>query len=119
MEYTVKVDKEGTVRYYKLDTGVLHREGGPAVEYTDGSKLWFKEGECHREDGPAKEYCDGGKYWFLEGKRHREDGPAIECFDGCKEWYIEGKRLSEEEFKNRTNEAKVPADTTQIRIQFE
>jgi hypothetical protein len=124
MEYTVKVDKSGTVHYYKLGTDVLHREGGPAVEYTNGTKRWFKEGKCHREDGPAHEFSDGGKDWFLEGKRHREDGPAMEYADGRKEWYIEGKKLSEEEFKNRTNEAKVstftvPADTKEIRIQFE
>jgi hypothetical protein len=37
--YTVEVLANGT-RYWYLK-GVLHREDGPAVEYSDGTKCWF------------------------------------------------------------------------------
>jgi hypothetical protein len=45
----------------------------------------------HRLDGPATEYSDGSKYWYKEGKFHRLNGHAIEWCDGTKEWWIEGK----------------------------
>jgi hypothetical protein len=147
MEYTVKVDKEGGVRYYKPGTDILHREDGPAVEDTNGHKAWYKEGKRHREDGPAIVYSNGIKEWYKDGKLHREDGPAyiekggysawwrkglrhrevgpaVEYANGSKTWFIEGIKLSEEEFENRTKEAKVrtftvPANTTEIRICIE
>lgn len=60
------------------------------VEGESGTKVWYKNGNLHREDGPACEYTNGSKYWWVEGKRHRIDGPAIECgIDGTKEWLIE------------------------------
>ena len=46
----------------------MHREGGPAVEYTTGSKYWFKNGVHHREDGPAYEGYNGYLEWYLNGK---------------------------------------------------
>jgi hypothetical protein len=48
--------------------GKLHREGGPAVEYTDGTKKWFLHNRLHREDGPAIEYANGTKFWYLHSK---------------------------------------------------
>ena len=55
-------------------------------------KNYFKnaEGQFHREDGPAIEYSDGTKLWFYHGTRHRLDGPAIERVDGSKEYFING-----------------------------
>lgn len=38
------------------------------VEFTNGDKYWFKEGNLHREDGPAREFSDKSKFWHLEGK---------------------------------------------------
>ena len=69
------VGKAG-VRYFN-DAGELHREGGPAIEYVDGTKEWWKDGKRHRVDGPAIEYRDGSKRWYRDGELHREDGPAI------------------------------------------
>jgi hypothetical protein len=37
--YTVKIDESGTKRWYLNDK--LHRTDGPAVEYANGSKLWY------------------------------------------------------------------------------
>src|SRR3990167_6610767 len=68
MEYKVIVDMQGTIRWYKSGTTILHREDGPAVERADGTKYWYRDGKCHREDGPAVEYADDGeKYWYLDG----------------------------------------------------
>jgi len=97
MKYTVRIDEEGTF-WYKEGTKILHREDGPAVEYADGSKYWWLNGERHREDGPAIEWADGSKYWWLNGKRHREDGPACEFANGTKSWYLNGEELTKEEF---------------------
>ena len=58
------------------------------AEMVDGSKRWFLNGKLHREDGPAVEWSNGSKRWFLNGKYHREDGPACEYADGEKVWYL-------------------------------
>ena len=81
-----EVDQHGTKRWYLYN--MLHREDGPAVEYTGGSKSWYLNGKHHREDGPAVEWADGHKEWLLNGEHHREDGPAIERAGGRKEWYL-------------------------------
>ncbi len=83
--------------YYKEGTKILHREDGPAVEYANGDKVWYKNNLRHREDGPAVE-CWRYKAWYINGKAHREDGPAYEWADGL-EWFINGKKIS-----CRTNE---------------
>ena len=125
-KYYVNVDNEGTVYWYKdAKRTILHREDGPAVECTDGSKYWYINGkqhredgpaaewsngdkswwingELHREDGPAIEWADGTKRWYLYGKQHREDGPAIECANGTKHWFLGSKELTEQEFNMRT-----------------
>jgi hypothetical protein len=87
-----------------------HREDGPAIEYPDGHKGWYLNGERHREDGPAIEYADGSKSWFINGKRHREDGPAVVWADGYKEWYINGEQLTEAEFNARINPIELTLD---------
>ena len=92
----IKINKYGS-KYWYLN-GKLHREDGPAVEYSDRDKEWYLNGKRHREDGPAIEYSDGDKSWYLNGKCHREDGPAVENADGYKAWYLNGKQISEYEF---------------------
>ncbi len=69
----------------------LHREDGPAIEWSNGTKEWWFGGVLHREDGPAIEQKDGTKQWFKNGKRHREDGPAVEWSSGKKSWHLEDK----------------------------
>ena len=126
-EQFINIDEFGNKRHYSdREMKILHREDGPAVEYTNGYKAWCINGKYHREDGPAiedsngdKEWCindklhredgpavefvDGYKSWYLNGKRHREDGPAIEWPDGPKVWYLNDKRLTEKEFDARMN----------------
>ena len=100
IEYTVKVWSNGTKIWYL--NGQRHREGGPAVERADGSKEWWLNDKPHREGGPAVERANGTKRWYLNGKPHREGGPAHEWANGTKWWYLNGKRLTEEEHCQQT-----------------
>lgn len=91
--------EDDKVRYWK-NSGVLHRIGGPAIEYPNGDKEWWVNGKLHREDGPAIEWSNGIKKWYRNGVLDREDGPAIEYPDGKKIWYLRGEIfLSEKEFE--------------------
>lgn len=58
------------IEYYD-EEGVLHRDSGPAIEYTAGHRFWYVYGILHRTDGPAIEYInsDGipGGSWWLHG----------------------------------------------------
>jgi hypothetical protein len=80
---------DGTKKWYL--NGLLHREDGPAVEWSNGYKSWYLNGLLHREDGPAIEYTNGYKVWYLNGQRHRQDGPAVEYPNGDKYWYLNGE----------------------------
>ena len=105
MKYTVEII-EGTTRWYKEGTDILHRENGPAIENINGDKFWCKEGKYHREGGPAIENINGDKFWCKEGKYHREGGPAIEHANGDKLWFLEGKEYTEEEYNKAMNKEK-------------
>lgn len=61
---------------YKTYDGKFHRDDGPAIEYADGSKFWYKNGKLHRTDGPAIEYPNGTVVWYNNGLVHRDGGPA-------------------------------------------
>jgi len=65
-------------------------------------KRWILNNQYHREDGPAIEFTDGTKCWYFHGQRHRLNGPAIECSDGEEFWYYHGKYIdcySQKEFE--------------------
>ena len=70
---------------------------------SDGNQFYFLDNLLHREDGPAVEYTHGLKNWYIHGKLHREDGPAIE-WPGhlVKEWWYNDVKIatsSQEEFE--------------------
>jgi hypothetical protein len=83
------------MKIYRNEIGILHRDDGPAVEYTNGDKHWFVDGQSHRIDGPAIEYNDGSKSWYQNGLRHRLDGPAIEDKNGHTAWYINNEEITD------------------------
>jgi hypothetical protein len=85
-----ETDSYGNTWYYN-DLNQYHREDGPAIEYANGTKSWFLNGQPHREDGPAVECADGTKYWCRNGQYHREDGPAIDYANGTKYWCRNGQ----------------------------
>ena len=41
-------------KYWCLN-GQLHRENGPAVEYANGTKVWYLNGRCYTESDYWKE----------------------------------------------------------------
>jgi len=60
--------KPNWIRWRRKDNNLLHREDGPAVEWNDGTKCWYQNGELHRKDGPAIEYLDEIKKYYLNNK---------------------------------------------------
>ena len=102
--YKVQVDDDGDKVWYLNNK--LHREDGPAVEFSNGSKMWYLNNQRHRIDGPAVEWVDGSKEWCLNGLLHRTDGPAVEWANGTKQWYLNGKELSETEWRKQTQKVK-------------
>jgi len=66
------------------------------MEYANGDKYWYKNGELHREDGPAVELANGKKYWYLNGKRYEKNEFDIEMnndlADDISDWYNDGGR---------------------------
>jgi hypothetical protein len=100
-EYGPAIEETNGTKWWYIN-GERHRTDGPAIEWDNGDKEWFINGERHREDGPAVETVDGYKSWFSKGKRHREDGPTIEYANGDKEWWINGQKFSKEEWKKKT-----------------
>jgi hypothetical protein len=39
-----------------------------------GTKYWYNEKrKFHRLDGPAIEYADGDKFWYIEGEAYTEE----------------------------------------------
>jgi len=104
--YKVTVDNYGTICWYN-ENNQLHRLDGPAVEWGNRSKQWYRHGLLHREDGPAVEWGNGHKEYYINGNRHREDGPAVDYCNGRKEYWINGVRLTEEEFVNYNKKIQV------------
>jgi ABC-type proline/glycine betaine transport system substrate-binding protein len=76
--------------------GKLHRVGGPAIIYSNGSGEYWENGLKHRTDGPAVVWADGTQEWCQNGKLHRLDGPAIIYPDGTQEWWVDGKKTKTE-----------------------
>jgi len=82
---------------------------------TERTRWWYNENNLlHRTDGPAVEYADGTKLWYLHGKRHRTDGPAVEFANGTRYWYLHGVKLTEIEFLNKTK--KSPCENKVVEI---
>jgi hypothetical protein len=96
----LEIDEDGNRCWYD-EKHQLHRIGGPAVEYINGTKCWAVNGKRHRGDGPAIERHNGEMHWYVNGKLHRIDGPAIETVNGTKMWYLNGKSYTEAKYKKK------------------
>ena len=71
LKYRVVIDSYGNRLYYN-SAGKWHRENGPAIEWSNGTKSWYQNGKRHRIDGAAIEYSDGDKVWFINGEELTE-----------------------------------------------
>ena len=66
MNEYVTTNENGDKFYYKDKARtILHREGGPAIEWHDGGKAWYLNGKLHRMDGPAVVWRGGSKAWWV------------------------------------------------------
>jgi hypothetical protein len=73
-----------------------------------GTILWYDDdGSLHRENGPAIEWSDVVKEWWIHDKRHREDGPAVDYGSGGKEWWLNNVEYTEEEYKEKMRSKKL------------
>ena len=91
MSSELRIDKDKIEYLYQHNK--LHRENGPALINSNGTKFWYKNGHRHRENGPTIIYPNGIKKWYKYGLLHRENGPAIIFPDKTKVWYIKGKLI--------------------------
>ncbi len=57
------------------------------VNFFGGVECTNEHGHLHREDGPAVIASIGSKYWYINGHLHREDGPAVILAKGDKVYY--------------------------------
>lgn len=64
-------DNYGNAYHYL--NGLLHRDGGPAIEGIGetGIKKWYKDGNKHREDGPAVIRPHGDSEYHLDGVEYQ------------------------------------------------
>lgn len=96
----VLTDQNGVQRHF-IDGAYGRADGGPAVEYPDGTQCWYvanpkrggfgqRDALEHRDDGPAVIRANGDRYWYLMGKLSRLDGPAVELDNGIKKWFVDG-----------------------------
>jgi len=93
----VEENHHGTKRYYN-DKEQLHRLDGPAVEFKDGTKYWYINGNNHRNIDPSNQWQYRIKYWCFKDKAHRIGGPCSSAFSW---WFIHGKEYSKEGYYNK------------------
>lgn len=78
--------------YYKDDTSFIgHERIAPHCKGEEGKIL-------HREGRPAITYSDGREFWYIDGELHRLDGPAYRDSGNYNHYYVNGKRISYELF---------------------
>jgi hypothetical protein len=70
-------------------TGMIEMSDG-IEENNDIGVAFFKKRVVHRTGGPAVEYFNGNKFWLLNGDYHREDGPAMIIGDKTRTWWLNG-----------------------------
>ncbi len=61
----------------KINKTIKQGNNVEIVEYSDGSKEWYKDGKLHREDGPACEYTNGIKEYWINGEIQKVEWPEI------------------------------------------
>ena len=89
----------------------IHREDGPAIDFTNGHQSWYINNKLHKIDGPAIITSNGAKHWFVGGKRHRIDGPAIITLDKIEFWWMNGHELPKKEIESWLEENDIDLDT--------
>lgn len=97
---------------YQKDRDIPEDFTGIAV-FPSGTRKHFKNGLLHRVGGPAIEWSTGAESYYFEGLHHRRDGPAFKISEEGKKkwkWYLHGKEVTAEEvFDQMTDDEKEKA----------
>jgi hypothetical protein len=104
-EYIVRVYENGNIKWFNKDNK-LHRVGGPAIEYFNGTKAYYIDDILHRVDGPAIESPNGEKEYYQYGKLHNLKGPAYVNSNGTCQYYINGVFYEENDFDKEVERIK-------------
>jgi hypothetical protein len=71
--YEVELDKRASIGIYIIcyyENVRPHRDDGPAIIYSCGTKDYYRNGFLHRDDGPARIYADGTKEYWQNGHKN-------------------------------------------------
>ena len=90
--------------------GKFYYKDGTSSNDLDPSKI------LHRTNGPAVEWANGTKVWYVDGKFHRTNGPAYEGISGHKAWGLDGISLTEKEFNEAIKNFKYSKNISQVGI---
>jgi hypothetical protein len=76
----------------------------------DGNKWWSKDRKLHREDGPAIEYSNGDNEWYINDKKVSETGHKAHFYRERKlqykyyykwvEWHFDPNRKGSKVYEN-------------------
>ncbi len=103
-------DPNGNIRHF-IQGACCRNNDLPAIEYADGSKIWYKENPKrsegfgqrseiqHRVGGASAMYANGDEHWMQNGIFHREDGEPAFISKSVKKWFINGKLIKIEIIK--------------------
>ena len=73
----IRIDEEGN-RFYYNESGELHNDEGPAIEYKNGDVVYYINGKRNCYDGPAViKSNNGGFAYYKNDKLDRDNGPAL------------------------------------------
>jgi len=73
LENRREVRSEWNMNQWMKGDDNFHREGGPAVEFDNGTTWWYLNSLVHRVNGPAIEFDNGKKHWYIEDKEYIKD----------------------------------------------
>lgn len=80
--------------------------------------LNFDDELLHREDGPAEEFTDGDRFWWQNGKQHRVDGPAVMWKVGKTEWWLNNEELDKKIIEKWIKENNINLETIEGQVAF-
>ncbi|HMC00637.1 MAG TPA: hypothetical protein VKN14_06335 [Flavobacteriaceae bacterium] len=92
------------INNFRWDKVILHRENDkPAIEYSNGTKYWYKNGKIHREnDKPAIEWSNGSKFWYNKNgrfiKREDKTPTKMKIKNGTEVWVLNEQELDSNNF---------------------
>lgn len=94
---------DGTISNKIISYKRLHRENDlPAVERSNGDKIWYIDGKLHREGNkPVFISVSGYQTYYKNHLLHRTNGPAVEEENGNVEYWINGCKYSKEHYLKR------------------